>query len=73
MSSNPVESSFLARFAVGFAVITGMFVGGGAVGALLQSASVPYGDWVGAGLGSVAVFVAFVVAYRRYDASFDSR
>lgn len=71
MERNPVEATFLGRFVVGLGVILGMFVTGGAVGALLQSSGAPYGDWIGVGLGAVAFFVAFVVAYRRYDASFD--
>jgi hypothetical protein len=44
-----------------------MFVGGGVVGGLFLAAEVPYGDWIGVGVGSVAVFVAFVLAYRQYD------
>jgi hypothetical protein len=71
MSRTPVESNFLSRFVVGLGVITGMFLSGGAVGSLLQSAAVPYGAWVGAGLAAVGFFVAFTLAYRRYDASFD--
>lgn len=71
MEQNPVEATFVGRFIVGLAVVFGMFATGGAVGALLQSTAVPYGDWVGVGLGAIAFFVAFVVAYRRYDASFD--
>jgi hypothetical protein len=69
MSTPSTEESFLGRFLLGFAVIAAMFAGGGAVGWTLREAGVPYGDWVGAGLGALAVFVAFAVLYSRYTAS----
>lgn len=70
MASNPVEENFVTRFLLGMAVLLAMVLGGGAVGQFFQNAGVPYGDWLGAGLGMIAVFAAFTVLYRRYDASF---
>jgi hypothetical protein len=49
-----------------------MFVGGSAVGELLQDTPLPYGGWIGVALGAVLVFVGFTALYRRYDSSFES-
>jgi hypothetical protein len=70
MSLNPVEENVVTRFILGFAVIMAMFAGGGAVGSTLQDSGVPYGGVLGTALGAIVVFLAFVVLYRRYDASF---
>jgi opacity protein-like surface antigen len=71
MATNPVERSLLARFLVGVAVVAAMTLVGGGLGTLLLSARVPYGDWIGVGVGAVATFAAFSAAYVRYDAGFD--
>lgn len=70
MASNPVEENFVTRFLLGMAVLLAMVLGGGAVGQFFQNAGVPYGDWLGAGLGMIVVFAVFTVLYRRYDAGF---
>ena len=72
MPSNPVEGNFVTRLLLGLATIMAMFVGGSAVGELLQDTPLPYGGWVGVALGAVLVFVGFTVLYRRYDSSFES-
>ncbi|WP_254544021.1 hypothetical protein [Halomarina pelagica] len=72
MGNNPVEDNFVTRFLLGLAVIFAMMIGGGAIGGAFLSLGVPYGDWLGVAVGSVLVFVAFVVLYRRYDASYDT-
>gem|GEM_PF-4981973 len=28
---------------------------------------VPYGEWIGVGVGAIAVFVAFAAVYTRFD------
>lgn len=73
VTRNPIERNFLTRFLVGLAVVFGMFLGGGALGWTFLSVGVPYGDWIGTGVGAVLAFAAFAVLYRRYDASFDAR
>lgn len=70
MATNPVERNFVTRYILGFAVIVAMMIGGGAVGSLLGSTSIPYGDFVGVASGAVIVFVGFVIVYRQYDRSY---
>ena len=71
MASNPVEANFVTRFLLGTAVLLAMVLGGGAVGQLFLNRGVPYGDWLGTGLGMIVVFAVFAVLYQRYDADFD--
>lgn len=73
MATNPVERNPVTRYLLGFAVIAGLFLGGGAGGWALSSLSVPYGAWIGTALGAVLAFALFSVAYTRYDASVDSK
>lgn len=70
MSQNPVERNVVTRFILGLAVITAMSIGGSVVGSLLQDSGVPYGGILGVATGAILVFLAFVVWYSRYDASF---
>lgn len=69
MSPNPVENNVVTRFLLGLAVILGLFLGGGAGGALLGRFSFPYSTGIGVLLGSLVVFVAFAAWYTRYDAT----
>lgn len=67
---NPVEANFVSRFLLGLAVISAMFVGGGAAGRVFQSTGIQYGGVVGVATGAMLVFAGFTLLYRRYDASF---
>jgi len=68
--TEPVEDNFVTRFRLGAAVIFAMSMGGAAAAELFRRVDVPYGVWLGTLAGAIAVFVAFVVLYRRYDESF---
>jgi hypothetical protein len=72
MGQNPIENNLVTRFLLGFAVVVAMILGGELVGVALLRLDVPYGDWIGVAIGAVAVFVAFTVLYRRYDAAYDA-
>ncbi|MFC6615887.1 hypothetical protein ACFQAS_13180 [Halopenitus salinus] len=72
MENNPVENNFITRFILGFAVIIAMMIGGRAVGGVLISADIPYGDWIGVAIGAIAVFGVFAVLYQRYDESYNT-
>jgi hypothetical protein len=69
MSTPSTEESFGSRFIIGLGVIVAMFAGGGAAGWALREAGVPYGAWVGAGVGALVAFVAFALLYSRYTAA----
>ncbi|SDJ83750.1 hypothetical protein SAMN05216226_11032 [Halovenus aranensis] len=68
--TNPVEANVVTRFILGLGVILAMMVGGGATGQMVGETGIPYGEGAGVAVGALVVFLAFVVVYRRYDASF---
>lgn len=68
--TNPVEANVVTRFILGLGVILAMMVGGGATGQVVGETGIPYGEGAGVAVGALVVFLAFVVVYRRYDASF---
>lgn len=68
--TNPVEANVVTRFVLGLGVILAMMVGGGAAGRAVGGTGLPYAEGTGVALGALAVFLGFVVVYRRYDASF---
>lgn len=72
MTQNPVEDNVVTRFLLGLAVFLAMALGGQAVASVFASLGVPYAAWTGVGVGAVAVLVAFILLYTRYDASYDS-
>jgi tellurite resistance protein TehA-like permease len=54
-------------FLPGLGVIMKMAcVGEGVVLGLLEY-GVPYGEWIGVGIGAIAVFIAFAAVYTRFD------
>lgn len=71
MSPNPVEENFVTRYALGFAIIAAMMLGGGAGGWALASLDVPGGRWIGTLLGALVVLVAVGVRYQGYDESYN--
>ncbi|WP_254767669.1 hypothetical protein [Salinilacihabitans rarus] len=70
--TNPVEENFVTRFALGFAVIFAMGIGGRAVAEVFTALDVPYGAWLGVAVGAVVVFAVCTALYRRYDASYSA-
>ncbi len=70
MATNPVERNVVTRFVFGFAVIAATMLGAGAVGGGLRTLAVPYGAWIGAAVGALAVLVAVGVVYTRYDRAY---
>ncbi|WP_049921558.1 hypothetical protein [Halopiger djelfimassiliensis] len=69
MTRNPIEANPVTRFALGLAVIVTMSVAAYLVGNFFVALGVPYPGWIGTAVGTVVVFAAFVVLYRRYDAT----
>ncbi|WP_049926181.1 hypothetical protein [Halopiger goleimassiliensis] len=68
MEQNVVERNFVLRFALGMAVFLTMAYVGKLFGRALLAYGVPYGDWIGVGVGAVAVFVVFSIGYTRLTA-----
>jgi tetrahydromethanopterin S-methyltransferase subunit C len=65
MAAPSIEDTFVARLFLGLLVIAAMFAGGGALAQVLLALGVPFGDWIGAGVGALAVFLGFAVLYNR--------
>ncbi|KYH26728.1 hypothetical protein HAPAU_18320 [Halalkalicoccus paucihalophilus] len=70
MPRNPVERNVVTRFILGFAVLTLMYVVGGAVGGPLVSMAGPVAGFIGVFVGALVAFALFAHWYARYDASF---
>ncbi|SER11876.1 hypothetical protein SAMN04489841_2996 [Natrinema salaciae] len=66
MYSYPVEENPVTRFILGLAVIIGMSHGAQAAMIVFTSIGVPYANWMGAIVGSLAVFVTFAAIYTYY-------
>jgi len=62
-----VERNPITRFLFGLVVIAAMMVGGRIVGEGFLALGVPYGDWIGVGVGAVVVFVVVAVLYSRSE------
>ncbi|WP_276261018.1 hypothetical protein [Haloglomus litoreum] len=66
MAAPSIEDTFVARLFLGLLVIAAMFAGGGALAQILLAVGVPFGDWLGAAIGALAVFLGFAVLYNRF-------
>ena len=73
MAQNIIERNFVVSFLLGLGVIMMMaFVGERLVIGLLEY-GVPYGEWIGVGIGAIAVFIAFAAVYTRFDSVYGDR
>lgn len=69
MAKNPIENNPVSRFILGFAVIFGMFVGGGIGARVFASISMPFAELIGVVIGALAAFAMFSWFYFKYDKS----
>jgi hypothetical protein len=67
MDRPTIEQNPLTRFVFGLLVIAAMMLGGRVVGEGFLALGVPYGDWIGVGVGAILVFVVVAVLYSRSE------
>ncbi len=73
MGQNVIERDPVVSFLLGLGVIMMMAFVGEQLATVLLEYGVPYGEWIGVGVGAIAVFIAFAAVYTRFDSVYGDR
>lgn len=73
MQQNIIERNFVASFLLVLSVIMMMAFVGERLAIGLSEYGVPYGAWIGVGIGATAVFIAFAAVCTRSDSVYGDR
>nr|WP_231588008.1 hypothetical protein [Halostagnicola sp. A56] len=68
-----IERNFILSFSPGLSVIMAMTFSGEWIAIILLEFGVPYGAWIGVGIGVIVVFTVFAAVYTRLDSVYGDR